>query len=288
MFINYGKQLILLFEELLNLISQLNLHIQTDLKELPLWVDNGADGFVSNRSKVMLALGNFSPTPGLSPQETFKCPGAVASTLTTLDLIAEVNAAKNIFKALVRLCHQEMKQDVSKFVRDTLAHAGYPSIKLKQVFRHIAFITYHPRRISWTKGKHTTSKLLSKKASEEMLIKAGKGEHIEIQRVKLNNLDHKAKLVQYRCIKPIWVVNIASFKENKRSKYEDIRTALPLFYLHDQQLTGPMVGFGKLRVQNRKTRSDKKIESVPFLPSISVYQYKNNITKRINGFYESY
>lgn len=288
MFINYGKQLILLFEELLNLISQLNLHIQTDLKELPLWVDNGADGFVSNRSKVMLALGNFSPTPGLSPQETFKCPGAVASTLTTLDLIAEVNAAKNIFKALVRLCHQEMKQDVSKFVRDTLAHAGYPSIKLKQVFRHIAFITYHPRRISWTKGKHTTSKLLSKKASEEMLIKAGKGEHIEIQRVKLNNLDHKAKLVQYRCIKPIWVVNIASFKENKRSKYEDIRTTLPLFYLHDQQLTGPMVGFGKLRVQNRKTRSDKKIESVPFLPSISVYQYKNNITKRINGFYESY
>ena len=277
MFVNYGKQLILLFEEILKLISKLNRHIQIDLKGLPLWVDNGVDGFESNRSKVMLALGNFSPTPGLSPQETFKCPGAVASTLTTLDLIEAVNTAKNAFKALVRLCHQEMQQDVSKFVRDTLAHAGYPSIKLKQVFRHIAFITYHPRRISWTKGKHTTSKLLSKQASEEMLIKAGQGEHIEIQRVRLNNLDYKAKLVQHRCIKPIWVVNVASFKENKRSKYEDIRTALPLFYLHDQQLPGPMVGFGKLKVQNRKTRSDKKIESIPFLPSISVYRYKNNI-----------
>lgn len=275
MFINYGKQLILLFEELLNLISKLNRHIQIDLTGLPLWVDNGADGFESNRSKVMLALGNFSPTPGLSPQETFKCPGVVASTLTTLGLIEEVNTAKNAFKTLVRLCHQEMKQDVSKFVRDTLAHAGYPGIKLKQVFRHIAFITYHPRRISWTKGKHTTSKLLSKKTSEKMLKKAGQGEHIEIQRVKLNNLDHKTKLVQHRCIKPLWIVNIASFKENKRSKYEDIRTALPLFYLHDQQLTGPIVGFGKLKVQNRKTRSDKKIESIPFLPSISVYRYKS-------------
>ena len=274
MFINYGKQLILLFEELLNLISKLNRHIQIDLTGLPLWVDNGADSFESNRSKVMLALVNFSPTPDLSAQETFKCPGVVASTLTTLGLIGEVNTAKNAFKTLVRLCHQEMKQDVSKLVRDTLAHAGYPGIKLKQVFRHIAFITYHPRRISWTKGKHTTSKLLSKKTSEKMLKKAGQGEHIEIQRVKLNNLDHKTKLVQHRCIKPIWVVNIASFKENKRSKYEDIRTALPLFYLHDQQLTGPIVGFGKLKVQNRKTRSDKKIESIPFLPSISVYRYK--------------
>jgi hypothetical protein len=275
--IDFAPQFISCFKSLLQTLDSCKSHIQTKLIELPLWVDNGADEFVNHRDKVIFALGNFSPTQGLSPQETFKCPGVVAGTKETLGLIDEVNQAKSTFKQLVRTCHQTMQHDITKFVRDTLAHAGYPGIKLKQVFRHIIYINYHPRRIAWAKGKHTTSKQLSKQASEKLLDKAGQGLHIEIQKAKLSALSHQTKLIKHRAIKPGWVVNIGAFKENNYSVYEDIRTALPLFYLHDQQLPNPIVCFSKPRVEDRKMRVDKQIESVAFLPSISVYRYKKEV-----------
>ena len=277
MLIDFAPQFVSCFTALLQALDSFNAHIQTELNKLPLWVDNGAEVFVRNRDKVIFALANFSPTQGLSPQETFKCPGVVAGTAQTLMLIDRLNQSKSSFKELVRVCQQSTQQDITKFVRDTLAHAGYPGIKLKQVFRHINYINYHPRRIAWTKGKHTTSKQLSKHASEKLLDKAGQGLHIEIQKVKLNGLHAETKLIKHRAIKPGWVVNIGSFKENNCSAYEDIRTALPLFYLHDQQLPNPIVCFSKLRAKNRKIRIDKQIESVAFLPSISVYRYKKEV-----------
>lgn len=278
MLIDFAPKFISCFTSLLQALDAFKTHIRSDLSELPLWVDNGANNFVKNRAKVIFAIENFSPTHGLSPQETFKCPGVVASTPQTLVLIESVNQAKNAFKELVRAYQQSTQQDSTKFVRDTLAHIGHPGIKLKQVFRHIIYINYHPRRIAWTKGKHTASKYLSKQDSEKLLSKAGRGLHIEIQKVKLNSLSHQTKLIKHRLIKPCWVVNIGSFKENNCSAYEDIRTALPLFYLHKQQLPNPVVCFGKPRAQKRKTRMDKQIESIPFLPSISVYCKKKCLT----------
>lgn len=277
MLIDFAPKFISCFTTLLQTLDKCNLHIQNELSELPIWVDNGAGDFVNNRDKIIFALGNFGPTQGLSPQETFKCPGVVAGTQHTLMLVNELNQIKTTFKELVRACQQSTQQDITKFVRDSLAYAGYPGIKLKQVFRHIIYINYHPRRIAWTKGKHTTSKQLSKQASEKLLEKAGQGLHIDIQKLKLNGLHHETKLIKHRDIKPGWVVNIGSFKEKNCSAYEDIRTALPLFYLHDQQLPNPMVCFSKPRMQNRKMRIDKQIESMAFLPSISVYRYKKEI-----------
>jgi hypothetical protein len=277
MLIDFAPQFIRGFTALLEALDAFKAHIQSDLSQLPLWVDNGAEDFVKNRDKVIFALGNFGPTQGLSPQETFKCPGVVAGTQQTLVLIDKVNQAKNAFKKTVHACQQTMQKDITKFVRDSLAYQGYPGVKLKQVFRHIIYIPYHPRRIAWTKGKHTTSKQLSKKDSEKLLDKAGQGLHIEIQKIKLSGLPHQTTLIKHRAIKPGWVVNIGSFKENNCSAYEDIRTALPLFYLHNQQLPHPIVCFAKPRVQNRKIRMDKKIESVAFLPSISVFRYKKEV-----------
>lgn len=277
MLIDFAPQFVSCFTTLLQTINICNAHIQNELGELPLWVDNGNEVFVRHRNKVTFALANFSPTPGLSPQETFKCPGVVAGTPQTLALIDKVNQSKTMFKELVRVCQQSTDQDMTKFIRDSLAHAGYPGVKLKQVFRHISYIAYHPRRVAWTKGKHTTSKQLSRQASEKLLDKAGQGLHIEIQKAKLSGLPHQTKLIKHRAIKPSWVVNIGAFKENNCSAYEDIRTALPLFYLHDQKLPNPIVCFAKPREQKRKMRMDKKIESVAFLPSISVYRYKKEV-----------
>ncbi|MEN9916787.1 MAG: hypothetical protein RLY40_719 [Pseudomonadota bacterium] len=274
MLIDFAPKFISCFKTLLQTLDAFNVHIQKQLNELPLWVDNGAGEFVKNRNKIIFALGNFGPTQGLSPQETYKCPGVVAGTPATLALIDQLNQVKSSFKELVQACQQSTEQDITKFVRDTLARAGYPGIKLKQVFRQVIYINYHPRRVAWTKGKHTTSKQLSKQASEKLLDKAGQGLHIEIQKLKLNGLPHQTKLIKHRAIKPGWVVNIGAFKENNCSAYEDIRTALPLFYLHDLALPNPIVCFSKPRIQNRKMRIDKQIESVAFLPSISVYRYK--------------
>jgi len=101
MLIDFAPQFIRCFTALQQALDECKIHIQSDLSQLPLWVDNGSEVFVSDRHKVLFALNNFNPTQGLSPQETFKCPGVVAGTLHTLTLIDKINQAKNAFKKTV-------------------------------------------------------------------------------------------------------------------------------------------------------------------------------------------
>ena len=268
---NSQAQIISTYEAAANALSALCLHIRTELKNLPLWVIDG-EVFNADRNKLIDALNNFGPTPGLMPQETFSCPGAVACTLKTLGLIEQVNTAKTAFKTQIALCKQQTRHDISKVIRHALAQAGYTAVKLKQVYRHIPFIAYHPRRIAWARGKHNSSQNLSKVEVEKRLIKIGQGAHIDIQLAKLAMLDCATSLVIHRDIKACWMVNIATFKQEGHSLNEDIKTSLPVFYLHDEQLTEPTVCFSVKNTRGSKARSDKKIEAVAFLPSLSAYR----------------
>lgn len=268
-----SKALMTSYECVITTLNALCQHITDDLTNWPLSVEEEG-GFKNNRSRVIHALIHFGPTPGLTPQETYSCPGAVAGTDQTIALIQQVNAAKDAFKLAVTEIKQGSKQDISKVIRALLAQKGHTAIKLKQVYRHIPYINYHPRRIAWSKGKHGLSKTISLHEAKRLLLKAGRGEHIDIQLAKLSMLDDKTRLVIHRDIKPCWVVNIATFKEGKKSQFEDLKTSLPIFYLFDFGLEPPVVCLSEPNQRIVKTRADKVLEAAPFLPSISAYRTK--------------
>lgn len=267
------KTLINAYEQVTSALDTLCLHLQQDLANLPVWVAEGQT-FHTNRKLLLHALKHVGPTPSLTPQETYACPGAVACIPETIELIQTLNIAKDAFKAAIATIKNNTTQDLSKTIRCVLAQAGYTAIKLKQVYRHIPYIAYHPRRIAWSKGKHGLNKTISLNEAERLLLKAGQGKHIDVQLAKLATLDDKTRLVIHRDIKPCWVVNIATFKEGTQSRFEDIKTSLPLFYLHDAECAPPVVGFSTPNERTVVVRTDKTLEEKPFLPSIHAFRYK--------------
>lgn len=265
------------FEIFIRALDTLCLHVHDDLKKLPVWIDNGKGQFVNDRNKLIYVLKHISPKAELSPQETYSCPGVVGATPQTFKLINKVNLAKDDFKAVVLKYNDIFKANPTKPARQILSAAGYGSVKLVQVYRHIPFIDFHPRRIAWSISKDTCNRRVSITQAKEMLLRAGQGEHIEIQLAKLSLLKPKDKLVIYRPIGKYWGINIATFrdKHNHSTNYRIRKESLPLFYLHNDKLPMPEVCFSKKADRNNTgIRIDKKIEDVPFLKSIKAYRYK--------------
>ncbi len=265
------------FEVFLSALDELCLHVHDDLKKLPVWIDNGKGQFIDDRDKLIYVLKHISPKAGLSPQETYSCPGVTGATRETFKLIDKVNAAKDEFKTVVLNYKDIFKANPTKPARQILAAAGYGGIKLVQVYRHIPFINIHPRRIAWSISKDSRNQRISISQAKERLLRVGQGEHIDIQLAKLSLLKPRDKLVVYRPIGEFWGINIATFKDkhNHSTNYRIRKKSLPLFYLHNEKFPKPEVCFSKKAVRNNPgKRADKVIEDKPFLKSIKAYRYK--------------
>lgn len=271
-----GHDLVFFFEKVVTALNALCLHVHDDLRGYPVWIDNGTLELVSDRDKIIYVLKHLSPMEGLSPQETFACVGAVGGNRETLELVATVNLAKDEFRVKVNHYLAMDENRDTAVIRRLLALNGYPGIKLKQVFRHIRSVEYHPRRISFVKGRHNSHRIITKQQAEQMLKEAGQGMHIDVQLTKLSLLEPHARLVIHRDVQSHWLANVATFKgDSGRSTTAKIPSSLPLFYLHDKSLPLPRVLFGKKSHRHKPdSRTDKKIENEPFLSSISAYRYK--------------
>jgi hypothetical protein len=273
----YYEEIVGAFEAFLFAIDKLCLHIIDDLKDYPIWVDNGHGEFVNDRDKVVYVLKHISPKLDLNPQETYSCPGAVGATYKTFELIQEVNIAKDNFRSNVQEYKDLFKPNPTRPARQIIAAAGYGGVKLLQVYRHIHFIDFHPRRIAWTKSKKSSNVIINKAQAEKLIYKIGKGEHIDIQLAKLSLLKPDQQLVVYRPLRSFWGVNTSTFKDNDNySTFHRIREiSLPLFYLHESGLPTPLVCFSSKSSRKVNVRMDKLAEDEPFLKSIHAYRYKN-------------
>lgn len=265
------------FEAVLKAVDKLGHHIQRELGVYPLWVASDKGRFTSNRAALVSALKNFKQPMGVTPQETFTCPGAIGATKQTFTLVKAVNHAKDKFIAVVHafIAKQPANPIPTRKVRQILALAGYPSIMMRQVYRHLVFMDYHPRRIGWTKAKSGSHVVINSAKARELILKVGKGRHIDVQLAKLSQLKRGEKLVIFHEIKQGWIANVASFKNSEgRSVMQKIRCALSIFYLHNEKLPLPEVCFSsKVNRVTKAHRLDKKIEDAPFLNSINAYRY---------------
>lgn len=271
------------FELVVSHLKVLCCYLYNELLAYPLWIDNGEQHLISDRDKLIYVLMNFKPSEGLDAQETFRCMGAVGVSQTTIDYIQAVNHAKADFSNSMRAYMKTYDVKDTTFIRQLLASAGHPAVKLKQVFRQLMVISSHPRRIAFTQACNGSHKVISLQIAKERLFELGGGEYVDIQLAKLNLLKSDEKLVIHRQIKPHWVANISTFKnEQNRSQTKCFYTSLPIFYLHNWDLPLPTVVFSKKVNRQSEPRADKQIEDQPFLPSISAFRYK-----RYNSYRES-
>lgn len=272
MYSEYGELIIQAFEKVVIELKRLCLHLYDDLMGLPIWIANTGNQFENNR-KGVFCLENFNPTSGLTSKETFSCPGVIAGTSETLKRLEVVHQSKDALKKVIADCKSALGNRAHRFVHDILARAGYPAIKLKQVYRHIYSINYHPDRIAWCKGKSSSHKVITQEEAKTLLAEAGQGSHIDIQIDKLKTLKPGEKLVIRRPVRANWVVNVTATSE-MGALHEDFRTSLPLIYLQDANKPPPIVCFSTLSNRDETSiRSDRKIELTPFLPSIKAYCY---------------
>jgi hypothetical protein len=262
------------YQIILSTLEKLASHIKQDLNTYPSWIKE-EDKIISDFDKLINAFCYFLPG-GPTPQHTFACPGAFAGNEQTILLVDTVNQAKQQFREVANSYLANQKITDTLVVRQLLARAGYPGIKLRQVYRHIRYINFHPRRISFTRVRHNSHRIIDKQEALERVTKAGQGLHISVQQDQLRALDHDAFLVIHRDVQPIWACNISTFKnDDGKSSFLKILTSIPLLYLHDSTQPLPMIAFSKPITRHQLgPRCDKKIEEQVFLPSISAYRYK--------------
>ncbi len=271
--VEFYADIISSFELFLKALDKLCNHIQNDLQKYPVWIDNGQGQFIHSRKQAVSAIKHVSPSINLSPTETFVCPGVIGGTIKTFALIDKLNKSKDNFKQTVLKYNDICKRNTTRPVREILAIAGYGGVKLMQVYRHITYVKFHPRRIAWSKSKNATYKKISLTEARNMLLKVRKGKHIDIQLSKLGLLKSRQKLVIFRKTRDYWGINLATFKNMRRNSinFRLRDESLPLFYLHNSKLSEPVVCFSnRSRTHNR---TDKKIDNVPFLKSIKAYRY---------------
>ncbi len=265
------------FEKVVVNLEVLTHHVNVDLKELPVWSQNiDKDGFGCNRTSLISAISKLNYDFSHSPQETVSFAGAIASTQATKEIIEQINNAKDLFKAaLSQYRESPLYDERTKSGKALLAKAGYKGVSIKQVCRHIHFVDFHPRRIAWAEAKYYSNKTISQSDAYNLLMNAGKGEHIDVQldRLKKDLSSANEKLVIQIAIKPSLLVNFSTFKDKSgRSQTFRLKTSLPVFFKYDANLKLPIVVFSK--TFERKQRCDKKLEDNVFLPSIHAYRYK--------------
>ncbi|MGX9080706.1 hypothetical protein ACWTQY_33170, partial [Klebsiella pneumoniae] len=71
--------------EMLRLLTQ---HIRDELGSSPSWISEN-DLLVNNKERLIHAFSHFLPS-GVSPQQTFACPGALAGGIKTLALLEQL------------------------------------------------------------------------------------------------------------------------------------------------------------------------------------------------------
>lgn len=77
--IDHFESLINLFDTFALALDKLCVHIQDDLTNFTMWIDDGNKQFIQDRDKAIYVLKHLSPKEGLSPQETFVCPGVIGA-----------------------------------------------------------------------------------------------------------------------------------------------------------------------------------------------------------------
>ncbi|WP_227367899.1 DNA replication terminus site-binding protein [Halomonas sp. M20] len=215
--------------------------------------------------------------------------GLIAASETLLDAVAEVNAAKSRFAAILATIREQAISLIPEIktvlpfrhpaLHDHLRGQGLARLHLKQCWRHlpVADAPLSRVRLAWYTSGRSIKRLTVREAEQKLLTLDSDAPHVRIQLKRLAGIPDGEPLAQVQRQAPVMRANLF-FQEplaDGRSR-KAMNLPLPLFIPapdgqlphYNQPLPRPPQG------RTRAKRSDERLEDDVFLPSIRVFRYR--------------
>lgn len=235
---------------------------------------------VSKLQYVERALLDFYYSGSKDGRMTNKYRGVVVCQTPVIDQIATVNQIKDSFAEAKKKLLDKDERYLDRFgksyfqksmARQVLKGMTRGRLCFKQVTRHIPCFNEPVTRIHYSQYRNGRSIVkVTPESCERMLLKLNEtrhtpAEHIAVQLSMLGNHPHSVGLVQIRPLAVHDKVNLI----NQGTIVKTLCPSLPIF-VSDTQVD--KISFASKAQTKRESRSDKKFEDTPFLPSIHVYR----------------
>ncbi|WP_221795140.1 DNA replication terminus site-binding protein [Oceanobacter mangrovi] len=284
-------ELVSRFQQLQHLLAELNEHLHRSQPShwLPLQQTEQQLGYNSLQYATDL-LSDLWYRDQQDGRETRSRHGLILADQTSVELIQQINQAKDDFRAIVN----EQKQDKESWpagyeflceqpapLREKLAVAGLTRIHLKQCFRHIPLLEQAPNKVgfSWYVNGRSIKKLSLQQAQDKLLEFGEHKEHIQIQLAKLGQLSSGTQLAQIQTLAPVVRANLVFGDSQQQTPVQrkSMNLSLPLFIPTDNA-HGPLPQHNTIAPEppagrTRQARGDNRISDEPYLPTIRAFLY---------------
>lgn len=263
-----------------------SLHSSLSFNEPHLWTPNHGANTNDSLQLIKAALANYWYQDGQEGRETKTYYGFIGVNQEQLDLVKQINMAKDDFKSISTAFSKshaaewlELKSQLGgdyKSLHQLMGLSGLGRLHLKQTWRTIPCFDNQPYRIGF--NWYTSGKSLTKISIEDcfkMLNDMDQdAKHIQVQLDALGRLPGNYPLVRVQEQSPVMRVNV--FHEISGKKLKTARNAsLPIFYLKEASdlpsHNEPSLEPPEVRV--RAVRKDSKVDPTPLFPSIRVHKY---------------
>jgi len=229
------------------------------------------------RSELITVLERLEYQDERDGRETDICPGILGASGKLIKLVAELNRQRDLFKQAVLASNRDDKQAA----RRIMSRNGYPRLHFKQLYRHLPILLKPPRSIRFTWGAtRSIRKITHQQAYQRLVRLAGKdptpGYQQQLALLQEHPRNEPIAIVQD--LKPHIKANVCWVEGCGRDKVVSrklISAPLPILIPLDpgEALPEYSAAFPDER-KARKARSDVKIESQAFLPSIRGHRYQ--------------
>jgi hypothetical protein len=235
---------------------------------------------VAPRETVIRILNQLFYLPEQLPREILVCAGFVGASQETLALAQKVNECKAVFKQRMIDVKAE-KLSVNELLMRSpataavLKKAGLSRLHLKQCYRKIPILKEAPSKISWTWAHTRSIKRISLQTAQNMLLKRGEDEGIQIQLRKLGTLQPNESLAIVQELAPHLRANIV-FSRPESNERMMIKGPIPIFFPAEPSTSAPHYSVPVAKQEkdtSRMIRSDVKLDPEVFLPAIRGHRY---------------
>ena len=213
--------------------------------------------------------------------------GLVMITADIAEHIRRINNCKDAFKHAVlkarsELSEVEWREEYGRLgqpdgLRESLHFAGLSRVHLRQCYRHLPLLEHRPVKVgfSWYVNGRSIRKLSVAQAEQALLALGEDKPHIQVQLQKLHQLPAHTPLAQIQTLAPVVRANMV-FADDAPQPRKAMNVPLPLFIVDNG---AGLPAFNEIDLlpppgRTRRERSDQKIASEVFLPSLRVHLYR--------------
>lgn len=285
----HGINLLESFEAMLAALGRFTDTMRGD-DALPLWVslsEREVGEGVAMRDKAALLYQSLWYQDGQDGRETLTCPGIVGAGAATVAAAADLNAAKDGFKAAVlalkKLDRRQADGALAELharnadVAAAMRRMGTARLNLKQAYRHIPLLPKRPLKIgfTWSKQGRTIQRTTVAEARRLLERRAGSLQ-VSSELEKLASVPEQEMLARVRSTSPHLRANILLQDDDESLQRSLVQAPLPIMI--PLAPGEPLPSFVPIPPepsgQVRLKRSDVRIEEEPFLPLLRIHRYQ--------------